>query len=147
MTTTVKKTNGTEVKNEVINETSNINGFVAEFLQVNKAGVTNFQYKTNGTISDLSDIQSIASHLAFVINEIFEKQSRVQNTTKKQRVFHLSKGSNLYFKFRVNGELVHDTQLFSSLKVLFSKFDSKESLQIIIQSIIEVLQLTQNNTI
>jgi len=142
------KTNGTEVNNEVINETSNINKtFKASIYQVDKSGEdVTFELILQGNTDKENNelFLKVAELLAKQTFLLFQEQNNICLATKKHRVYKLASTKPVYFYFQLNGQTIFETELFNSLKVKLAGLNSADQLQIILNSLIRVITSSNN---
>ena len=146
--TNTQKTNGTEVNNEVINETSNINKtFKASIYQVDKSGEdVTFELILQGNTDKENNelFLKVAELLAKQTFLLFQEQNNICLATKKHRVYKFASTKPVYFYFQLNGQTIFETELFNSLKVKLSGLTNAEQLQIILNSLIRVITSSNN---
>lgn len=135
--TNTKKSNGTEVNNEVLT-------FNASIYQLDKTGnEVTFEYKLNGTTKNFN-VNKTAKLLSERTFKIMKAQQNIAAKGMKQRFFGLSKTKKLYFWFSLDGSTILETEQIESVKVNISDVGEAEALQIVLTEIIEIFANNDN---
>lgn len=108
--------------------------------QLDKNENCSFEYVIQAEITENElNIENLSEFFARKIMLIYEKQTNLAKKGIKNRFFHLARTKPLYFYCAIDNQDVVNTELFESLKIRISEADTREKMQAVLQSMIEVL--------